>query len=157
MHTLRTALALLTLLALPLSAEAQSTEAELELVDPARRAEAAAELASIDHQSDLATAGYVTSTIVHVAGVGMMAVGSIAGFCISFTSSCPDRTGWDVLTGLGAGFAVVGLAGIFVSIGVDVGSGRRRNEWREELGVEDLALSIAPSDDGAVLLVSGAF
>lgn len=157
MHTLRTALALLTFLALPLSAEAQSAEAELELVDPARRGEAELELASIDHQSGLATAGYVTSTIVHVAGMGMMAVGSIAGFCISFTSSCPDRTGWNVLAGVGAGMAVVGLAGIFVSIGVDVGSGRRRNEWREEFRLEDVALSVAPSDDGAVLLVSGAF
>lgn len=164
METLRATLLALSFLCLvPALAHAQDREDLLERVDPARRRDARAELDSIDHQSDLATAGYVTSTITHVAGMGMMFGGAIGGFCLNLGSlygggsSCPDRTGWNVLAGVGAGMTVVGLVGIFVSIGVDVGSGRRRNEWRERFGIADLALSVAPSDDGAVVTVAGRF
>lgn len=162
--------ALLTVLTAPLTvaspAAAQDLDVEVALdrLDPAARTEARAELASIDELSSLATAGYVTSIAVHIAGLGMMTVGSIGGFCLNLSfsggSSCPDRTGWNTLIGVGGAMAGAGLIGLFVSIGVDGMSGRRRNAWRSRYGIDgvtDLDVAFAPTEGGASLALSGRF
>lgn len=149
-------------LALSSPAAAQDFQLELALdrLEPSERTLARAELASIDHLSTLATAGYVTSIAVHIAGLGMMVGGSIGGFCINWGGSCPDRTGWNILIGVGGAMAGVGLIGLFVSMGVDGMSGRRRNAWRTRYGLGPLAdvdVALAPTEGGASLALSGSF
>lgn len=148
----------------PAAAQDLQLEVALDRLEPTERAEARAELASIDHLSTLATAGYVTSIAVHIAGLGMMVGGSIGGFCLNLSfsggSSCPDRTGWNILAGVGGAMAGVGLIGLFVSMGVDGMSGRRRNAWRARYGLGPLAdvdVALAPTEGGASLALSGSF
>ncbi len=128
-----------------------------QLESPELRLEARNELASIDYQASLATAGYITSVISHVAGLGMMFGGAVGGFCISFSSGgCGDRSGWHALVGIGTAMASVGLIGIFVSVGLDVNSGHRRRDLRRRLGL-DLDVAVAPTDGGGSFAVLGRF
>lgn len=119
----------------------------------------AEELASINQQSTLATAGYVTSVIVHIAGLGMLFGGSVASFCLNFSGSgCGDRSGPFALIAVGGAAAGIGLIGLFVSIGVDVGSGRRRNAWNAAHGgTASLDVQITPSENGSTFSLIGTF
>jgi len=113
------------------------------------------ELRAIDAEADAATALYVTGVILHVGGLGAMVGTGIAGFCISFTSSC---SGAHELAQngsiIGGSIALLGLVGIFVGVGLDVDSGHRRRD----LGARpSLALDFAPSTDGASLSLRGTF
>jgi hypothetical protein len=144
---------------LPVQASAQdSLVLRLEQLEPVElRMEARAELASIDYQSSLATAGYVTSVVSHVAGIGLMAVGAIGGFCIDLSGGgCGDRSGWHALAGIGAVMASVGLIGIFVSVGLDVDSGHRRRDWRRRYDL-DVDVAVAPTDGGGSFALIGRF
>lgn len=113
----------------------------------------ARELASIDSQATAATVLYVTSISLHIAGLATIVGTGIAGFCIDWGGgSCADRreigvTG-AILGGIAAG---IGLAGMFVAIGLDVGSGRRRH------ALEAAHLSFAPATDGGMVALSGTF
>lgn len=143
---------------LPATAGAQDDlTLRIERLEPAElRIEARTELASIDAQSSLATAGYVTSVISHVAGLGMLVGGAIGGFCIDFGGGCGDRSGWHALAGVGAVVSSVGLIGIFVSVGVDVDSGHRRRDFRRRYGL-DVDVAVAPTDGGGTFAVLGSF
>lgn len=113
------------------------------------------ELRAIDAEADAATALYVTGVILHVGGIGTMVGTGIAGFCISFTSSCSSAH--DLATNgniIGGSLALLGLVGIFVGVGLDVDSGHRRRD----LGTRpSLALDFAPSTDGASVSLHGTF
>ena len=162
METLRNTLLALVLCFVSSAVQAQDGEA-IVLVSPGRRGDARAELEAVDRQADLATAGYVTSAILHVGGLVMAVAGIAGGSCVSLSIAGPgpgcssNALTWNLLAGSGIGLSVAGLAGIFISIGVDVGSGRARDAWREHFGLTNLALSVAPSDDGAILTVAGRF
>lgn len=86
--------------------------------------ERAAELASIDAESHAATGLYATALTLHLGGLAVGVIGSIAGFCI-FSCSDAQRTARD--WGVG-GFIVagVGLLAFIPAIVLDVDSGRRR-------------------------------
>lgn len=154
MNAFRVALVLASLGLLPHLAAAQDLPSAPETDAPADSAEAGYELARIDEQARLATAGYVTSTVLHVAGLGLATVASIAGFCIG---DCPDRGTWSAVIGIGAALTIGGLIGIFVSVGLDVDSGNRRTAWRERYGVSDVAFSLTPIEDGALGVLVGRF
>lgn len=113
------------------------------------------ELASIDAQSTAATVLYVTSVTLHVAGIATIVGTGIAGFCIDWGGgSCASAR--DLGTNgaiIGSVIAGVGLVGLFVAIGLDVGSGRRRREHQ----AGHATLSIAPSDGGATISFAGTF
>jgi hypothetical protein len=113
------------------------------------------ELASIDSEARAATALYVTAVTLHLGGIATMFASAIANFCIPLSGTCDDAHE-RALPGeiMGGVFAGLGLVGLFVAIGLDVGSGRRRHA----LGTSgEVALSIAPSTDGASLTLRGSF
>ena len=114
------------------------------------------ELASIDSQAMAATVLYVTSVSLHVAGIATIVGTGIAGFCIEFGGgSCADRREISVTGGIIGGIAAgIGLVGMFVAIGLDVGSGRRRHALGE---AHSAHLSFAPSTDGGMVALAGSF
>ena len=106
------------------------------------------ELASIDAESQAATALYATGLVLHLGGIATFFGSAIAGFCISFnTSSCASehdlaRTGMLI----GGIAAALGLVGIFVGVGLDVDSGNRRRDHAERrtllFGLDGSSLSL---------------
>lgn len=117
-------------------------------------------LASIDQPSTLAAVDYVTSVLVHVAGLGMLLGGFDDALCLNLLSSpCGDHgaTGLALILAGGAS-ATLGLIGLFVSIGVDVGSGRRRNaDNAAHADTASLDVRISPSENGGTFSLVGTF
>ncbi len=125
-------------------AQETSTHAHAEMherlsLDPSN----AAELASINSESQIATGLYATALTLHLGGLAIAVAGSAAGLCI--TSSCSDgeRTAQAWAAG-GAIAAAVGLLMFIPAIILDVDSGRRRSR----LGSPHVALSIGAGGIG---------
>ncbi len=113
------------------------------------------ELASIDAESQAATALYVSGLVLHVGGIATMVGTGIAGICISFSSSCESERSL-ASTGLliGGIAAALGAVGIFVGVGLDVDSGNRR---RDHAARRTLLFGVGPSADGSSLSLRGTF
>lgn len=151
-------LAAALVLAVAQPASAQSADEALRLDAGAALvldAELDRELASIDAESQAATALYVTGLVLHVGGIATMVGTGLAGICLSSGSSCDSQRNL-ASTGLliGSIAAALGAVGIFVGVGLDVDSGHRR---RDLTARRTLLLGVQPSADGSSLALTGTF
>lgn len=151
-------LAAALVLAVAQPASAQSADEALRLDAGAALvldAELDRELASIDAESQAATALYVTGLVLHVGGIATMVGTGLAAICLSSGSSCDSQRNL-ASTGLliGSIAAALGAVGIFVGVGLDVDSGHRR---RDLAARRTLLFGVQPTADGSSLALSGTF
>lgn len=115
------------------------------------------QLQSIDSEASAATALYVTGVVLHVGGIATIVSTAIAGFCLSWGSgdSCASERQL-ASTGaiVGSIATVLGLAGIFVGVGLDVDSGHRRRDLSER---RTLLLGLNPTAGGSEFTLRGTF
>lgn len=106
----------------------------------------------VDRMSSAATVLYAIGAPLHNLGLGVLGWGgAMQSSC--FGRPCDDTP--NVVMALGGGAAFVGILMVFVGIGLDVGSGRRRRLLEERVSVPQLGL--VPRTDGAMATLALSF
>lgn len=114
-----------------------------------------AELSSIDAESTAATIVYIASLVLHLGGLALAFGPGIASFGSTFSSRGSSDNSFTAITG--ALIAGVGGVGVIVAGALDTDSGLGRRGWRERRQARSIDVAIAPSAEGASLVLTGSF
>ncbi len=137
--------------AAPSRVEAQSIGTPLTLT-----AEAQYELDEIDSQATTATILLAVGIPTHIVGLGVAALGILIGAAAAVAGG---GDGSLIVLGLvGAGVAAAGLVMLLIGASLDIGSGSRRDRWRQRHGVSaSLLPTLAIGPEGGTLGLAAAF
>lgn len=114
------------------------------------------ELSAIDSQATTATVLLAVGIPAHILGLGGAAIGLLAAVAAGYSGGSGDTTATAVLGLVGGGLAVAGLVLLLIGASLDVGSGVRRDRWRQRYGATARLLpTLTPLPDGAALGLVG--
>lgn len=118
--------------------------------------EAQSELAEIDSRATTATILLAVGIPAHIVGLGVAALGILSGAAAAIGGG---GDGSLIVLGLvGGGVAVAGLVLLLIGAGMDIGSGVRRDRWRQRHGVSARLLpTLAVGPEGGTLGLVAAF
>lgn len=140
----------------PESASVLPRTVRLELAPPGLGA--SSELASIESQSRGATGLYIASALLFLGGSAAV----LFGVAVAFSPPDPSHPGSDALTALtlwciGGAMVIASLITLPFAIRSDVRAGRRRGEYESHTARMSAALTVAPIEDGAMVVIGGSF
>lgn len=117
-----------------------------------------AELSSIDAESTAATIVYIASLVLHVGGWALIAIPSGTSYASYTSHPTPSGSGDNhAATFSGMTIGALGVVGVIVAGALDTDSGLRRRGWRERRQARSIDVAIAPSAEGASLVLTGSF